>query len=100
MKYFTTIWQYKINPERKNEFEKLYGEDGEWIKLFKKYDGYIRTELLKDLNNENNYFTIDYWNSKESYYHFKDNSFKEYLELDKRGDGLTLSEKHIGEFTS
>ncbi|RPI73550.1 MAG: hypothetical protein EHM47_05920 [Ignavibacteriales bacterium] len=99
MKYFITIWQYKINPERKDEFENLYGQSGEWITLFKKYKGYLKTELLKDLNNENTFLTLDYWDSKESFKYFKKNSVKEYSGIDKKGEDLTLSEKHIGEFT-
>lgn len=97
MNSFITIWRYKIKPEKRSEFEKLYGQNGEWVKLFKKYPDYIKTELIKNLNN-NHYITLDYWNSKESYYKFKEAAKKEFIEIDSQGEELTIEEKHIGEF--
>ena len=100
MTYFLTIWEYKVKSDKKNEFEKLYGQDGDWIKLFKKYSDYIKTELIKDLKNNDLYTTLDYWKSKEAYYNFKEKSKNEFSEIDKKGEKLTLEEIHIGEFTS
>ncbi len=98
MNQFITIWQYKIKSNKKNEFEKLYGPDGDWVKLFQKFSSYIKTELIKDLHNNDCYLTLDYWKSKEAYYRFKENAKEEFSEIDKKGEKLTLEEKHMGEF--
>jgi len=95
---YLTIWEYKIKPEKKNEFEKLYGSRGEWVKLFQKFPNYIKTELHKDIYDPDHYTTFDYWKSKEAYYLFKQKSKEKFLEIDKMGEDLTLEEKHIGEF--
>lgn len=98
MSSFITIWEYKVKAERKAEFEKLYGLDGAWVKLFKKFPGYVRTELIRDLDNDSVYITIDYWKSKEAYSSFKEESKEEFSGIDKKGEELTLEEKHIGDF--
>ena len=79
---YLTIWEYKIKPEKKNIFEKLYSNIGKWVKLFKKFPGYIKTGLYRDISNPNKYITLDYWESKEAYYNFKELSKQEYLEID------------------
>ena len=95
---YLTIWEYKITSEKKDEFENLYGNHGEWVKLFQKFSGFIKTELHRDINNPDKYVTIDHWESKEAYNQFKKLSKEDFLEIDKIGEGLTVEEKHIGEF--
>jgi heme-degrading monooxygenase HmoA len=98
MNQFITIWEYKVKPEKKEEFEKLYGQDGDWVRLFHKFPDYIKTEFIKDLNNNDLYLTLDYWKSKEAYNRFKETAKEKFSEIDKKGEKLTLEEKHIGEF--
>ena len=98
MSTFVTIWKYKVKPEKKTEFGKLYGNEGDWVKLFKKFPGYIKTDLIKDLNNNGTYLTLDYWVSREAYHNFKQKSVNEFSITDKKGEELTLEEKHLGEF--
>lgn len=61
---YQTIWEYRIKPGKKNEFENLYGSNGKWIKLFQKFPGYIKTELHRDINDPDRYVTIDHWESR------------------------------------
>jgi heme-degrading monooxygenase HmoA len=95
---FITIWHYKIKPGSEKEFINLYNNAGEWVKLFSKFAGYIKTVLIKSTGDDNIFITLDYWESKEDYYLFKKNSIKEFSEIDKMGEKLTIEEKHIGEF--
>jgi hypothetical protein len=74
--------------------------DGAWVDLFKKYSGYIKTDLVKDLNHEPVYLTLDYWKNKEVFYYLKHVSKTEFEEIDKKGDDLTIEEVHLGEFIS
>ena len=100
MSTFVTIWKYKVEPEKKTEFEELYGDEGDWVKLFKKFPGYIKTDLIKDLNNNGTYLTLDYWVSREAYYNFKKISSGDFSLIDKKGENLTIDEEHLGEFTT
>lgn len=97
---FIIIWKYKIKYEHIIDFERLYGEEGDWVKLFNKYDDYIKTELLKDCSDTESYITIDYWKSKEAYQNFKRTAAAPTNEIDKLGEKLTLQETYLGEIES
>ena len=57
---YTYIWKYLVPPDSARAFERAYGPKGAWVKLFKKHDGYLRTELHKDAVSERNeQFVID-----------------------------------------
>lgn len=98
MKTFTVIWSFEINPGCENEFEKLYGSEGDWVKLFKTDTNYIKTELQKDIDNPVRYITIDYWKSKEAYYNFKEMEKANFIKIDRLGEKLTIAESYIGKF--
>jgi heme-degrading monooxygenase HmoA len=95
---FVTIWKYKVKSDKKEEFVALYGVDGDWVRLFKNFSDYVKTTLLKDINDSESYVTLDYWKSKEVYYDFKLKAVEEFKRIDEIGEELTLSEEHLGEF--
>jgi heme-degrading monooxygenase HmoA len=98
MKTFVTIWTYEVKQGKEIQFEELYGNDGAWVKLFRKYPDYLKTELHKDLIIPSRYVTIDYWKSREAYDVFRKSEIKTFEEIDKTGEELTGSEIKIGEF--
>ncbi len=98
MKTFVTLWTYDVKPGKESQFEELYGNSGEWVKLFRKYPDYLKTELHKDLKIPSRYITIDYWKSKEAYEDFRKSEIKTFNEIDKAGEEFTESEIKIGEF--
>jgi heme-degrading monooxygenase HmoA len=61
------------------EFERAYGPDGEWAEFFRDGDGYIGTELLRDVENPGRYLVIDRWESREAYQRFVELQRKEYM---------------------
>ncbi|QQS36709.1 MAG: antibiotic biosynthesis monooxygenase [Ignavibacteriales bacterium] len=95
---FIYLWKFSVLAGKQNEFEKLYGADGEWVELFKKHPGYISTQLLKSTESEFTYVTIDRWKSKEDMEDFKLKFKNEFEALDKKGELLTDNEKFIGDF--
>jgi heme-degrading monooxygenase HmoA len=95
---FVTVWKYKIKSDREKEFVALYGTDGSWVRLFKNFSDYIKTTLLRDINDPESYVTIDYWKSKVAYYNFKLKTAEEFKMIDEIGEDLTLSEEHLCEF--
>jgi heme-degrading monooxygenase HmoA len=59
------VFSYEArDPE---EFERVYGPDGEWARFFRKGRGFIGTELLRDLENPGRYLVIDRWESADAY---------------------------------
>ena len=95
---YLTIWQFHVRAGCETQFEASYGPLGDWAQLFTKAQGFIKTELDRDLNNSRRYFTLDYWTSKEVYESFRQQFQEDYLKIDQRCEGLTENETLIGEF--
>ena len=97
---YAILWEFQPRTGTEQEFERAYGPNGVWPEFFKKGDGYLGTELLKDVNRPGTYVTIDRWRSQDDYDRFCDRNRDEYAEIDKRCEELTDSEVRIGSFTS
>lgn len=95
---FCYIWEFRVKPSRINDFESLYGSNGQWARLFRKAPGYIKTELLKDPRETNRYLTLDYWADRQAYERFRQDFSAEFNRLDESGEDNTESERHIGDF--
>lgn len=59
------VWSYVVRPEYVEAFRTAYGPEGEWVQLFRRDRGYIRTDLLADRDNPEHFMTIDFWSSRE-----------------------------------
>ena len=79
-------------------FEQAYGTEGEWVRLFRRDRRYRGTRLLRDVGRERVYVTMDLWESREAYEEFREKWAVEYAAIDSRCEGLTRSEKHLGEY--
>jgi heme-degrading monooxygenase HmoA len=95
---YVVIWEFEVRPERAAEFRFIYSPEGEWARLFRQSDGYRSTELLRSSENAHCFLTIDRWASPQDYANFQQNFREQYLALDLRCEGLTLSERRIGAF--
>ncbi len=95
---FVYIWEYRVKKDSLSEFEKIYGPHGKWAELFRKDNGYLSTDLHKDITKTNRYITIDYWISKDARDSFRHLYGKEFKELDEYCDSLTEKEELTGDF--
>ena len=50
-----------MRPGREAEFEERYGPDGDWVRLFRRGEGYGETVLLRDLAAPGRYVVTDTW---------------------------------------
>lgn len=97
---YVKIWEFNAKAEARADFERFYGPDGEWVRLFRRSKAFLRTEFFRDWNAENHYLTIDYFASKAGFDDFMREFRQEYDALDLRSDGLLENEKEIGVFTA
>lgn len=95
---FTTVWEFRVRGERREEFERHYGPEGSWALLFRQAEGYVGTELLKDRSDALRYLTIDRWASAAAYRAFRAEFARPYATLDERCAGLTTHEAALGEY--
>jgi heme-degrading monooxygenase HmoA len=92
------VWSYDVKPAQVRTFERVYGPDGDWVRLLELAPGYVSTELRREADRSSHYLTIDRWNSRGDYQRFKDTFRKEYAVLDARCGRLTDSEQKVGDF--
>ena len=97
---YLIIWEYQVKAGRNSDFEKIYRSNGVWAELFRKANGFISTELLRDETRPNRYITIDRWVSAERYEAFHSQFKQEYETLDTQCEGITEHEFLLGKWES
>jgi len=55
------MWQFDVKPGREAEFEKLYGDDGEWTVLNRTARSFLGNSFLRDQSRPSRYVLIEYW---------------------------------------
>jgi heme-degrading monooxygenase HmoA len=97
---FLVVWEFRVKSGKRREFERMYDSDGDWARLFRRSEDYIRTELIRDLKTPGRYLTLDVWISRQAYTRFKKENEAEYRAIDESCASLTENELQIGEFQS
>jgi len=95
---YIVMWEFLTKPGEEASFEHAYGPDGDWVQLFRRDPRYMRTDLMRDIENPRRYFTLDYWQSQEAYDEFRAQHEQEYKRIDAHCEEVTESEQLIGKF--
>jgi heme-degrading monooxygenase HmoA len=93
---FVALWEYEVKPGYEKRFEKAYGPDGGWVRLFQGDSHYQETRLVRDAFRRGVYLTMDFWNSREAYEEFMATHRDEYKAPDAAGKELTSNERRLG----
>ena len=93
---YVYIWEFIVAPEHTRAFEHTYGPSGEWVQLFQRAPGYVRTELYRDRSQPRRFLTIDHWESKEAWETFRARFAVEFAALDDTCTAWTTREVEIG----
>lgn len=91
------LWAFRVRPGSAPEFERLYGQNGDWARLFERAEGFIGCGLWRDGEEDGRYVTVDRWRSRQDFDRFLATHRDEYAELDARGAQLTDSEVRLAE---
>ena len=92
---YTIVWRYLIRADRLEEFEQAYGPQGDWVRFFTQGEGYVGTQLFRELGTSRRYLTVDEWRSKADYDTFRSDHAREYGEIDARCEAYTESEERL-----
>ncbi len=92
------IWEYLVPPDQASTFERFYGPEGNWVQLFRRAPGYLRTELHRDRSNPQRFVTMDYWESYDAWQAFRRQFAEEFEALDAQCEEFTSRESEIGKF--
>jgi heme-degrading monooxygenase HmoA len=91
---FVIAYTYEArNPE---DFESVYGPNGEWVEFFRRGRGYVGTELLRELENPGRYLVIDRWESREVFDQFALEHQSEYFRRSEEARVYYLQELQLG----
>ena len=93
------VWEFRVQPGQAAEFERAYGPEGDWARLFRQSPGYRGTELLHDPQDPGRYLTLDRWDGASDFEAFKAEHGKAYQALDEMCEPLCSEERLIGRFT-
>ncbi len=101
---FVRTWRYRVGRRERESFERAYGPDGDWARLFARGSGYLGTELLGAVGGGSDatlaYVTIDRWRDRSDWDAFLAEHGDEYRALDRRLDKLTVDEEDLGDWVS
>jgi heme-degrading monooxygenase HmoA len=90
------VFRYEVrDPEA---FERAYGANGEWAEFFRTGQGYIGTELLRDVEEPDRYLVIDRWESADAYNAFLAAHQAEYLRRSDESRFHYVQELRFGTF--
>ena len=95
---YVSLWEFHVRPGVEQEFERVYGPEGDWVQLFRQGQGYIHTQFFRDANDSQRYLTVDIWASEPAYQKFRDEHAEEYRAIDQRCQDLTDKETCLGDF--
>jgi heme-degrading monooxygenase HmoA len=93
---YLMIWEFHVRAGVEKGFERVYGSDGHWARFFTQDESYFGTHLVRSLNGERTYVTLDFWRSQQAYDKFRKRHFAKDTALDQQCEDLTESEREIG----
>jgi len=76
----------------------VYGPEGAWAAFFRVGDGYIGTELLRDVEQPGRYFVVDRWQTRDDYNRFVEQHREEYMRRVDETAFLYRQELRLGTF--
>jgi heme-degrading monooxygenase HmoA len=95
---YTILWEFRVSSKRRGEFEQAYAVDGPWADLFTRADGFLGVQLLRCVEQDGRYLTVDRWRYRADFLAFQRDFRAEYSALDRRLAGMAEVETRIGAF--
>jgi hypothetical protein len=91
---YVIVWRFTTDDPQ--SFERHYGPEGVWARLFRRSAEYVRTDLLK--STDGSYLTLDWWTSLDAYNQFRTEHADDYALIDAASESVTSFEDRVGEF--
>jgi heme-degrading monooxygenase HmoA len=95
---YDIIWEFRVPPDRRRDFEEAYGANGVWAELFGRSNGFIEVRLFASPDEPGRYLTMDRWATREAFDAFHQEFGTEYDFLDKLHEGIAVTESRVGAF--
>ena len=89
------VWEYDVPETSRAEFERRYGPDGDWARLFSASDGFRGTELFASVSDPGRYLTVDRFTDERAWRAFLTEHHDAYERLDAATQRLTTDEREL-----
>ena len=89
------VWEYDVPEPARADFERVYGADGDWARLFASAEGFLGTELFASLSDPGRYLTVDRFTSRAAWDAFLTEQGQAYRALDAATCALTTDEREL-----
>jgi hypothetical protein len=93
-------WQFEVKQGEQEEFQKIYGADGEWSALSRRSRSFLGSSFLRDQVDPQRYLLIEYWSEMVVYERHQADFTDELESLEARRTELCLSVTPLGVFTA
>jgi quinol monooxygenase YgiN len=94
------MWQFDVKTGRRDEFEALFGAEGEWTLLNRQTRSYLGSSFLRDQNRPSRYIVIEYWSEMVVYEQHRAYRAGAIERLEQRRRTLVESVEPLGIFTA
>ena len=94
------VWQFDVKRGHENEFEQLYGADGEWTQVNRQTRSYLGSSFLRDQSRTSRYVVVEYWSEMLVYEQHRVYRSDAIMSLEKRSAALVDSREPLGVFTA
>ena len=94
------VWQFNVQENAGDEFERFYGADGEWTRLSRKSRSFLGSSFLKDLAIPTRYLLVEYWSEMLVYEKHVVDFEREMEVLDDHRKVFVNSVESLGVFTA
>lgn len=94
------MWQFDVKHGREDEFEQLYGVEGEWTALNRHSRSYLGSSFLRDQTRSSRYVVIEYWSEMLVYEQHRAYRSDAIASLEQRSRELVESVEPLGVFSA
>jgi len=94
------MWQFDVKKGREQEFESLYGADGDWTALNRQTRSYLGSSFLNDQNSPTRYLLIEYWSEMLVYEQHRASRSAVIESIEERRAALVEAMEPLGIYTA
>ena len=89
------VWRYDVSADVRAEFEREYGPDGSWARLFAASRGFVATSLYVEVGSPTSYLTVDRFADDDAWQQFRAEHEVAYQEVGERLRHLTTGQAEL-----
>ena len=92
------VWKFRPPAGGEDAFVEAYASDGAWAQLFGQAAGFLGTTLLRPVESDSWWLTIDRWESAQDFERFDREYGDTYRALDEELEGIAGEEEFVDTF--